>query len=841
MLPSNESKYWSYDEKSLLQQVNSTLQGITETEADERLAQYGPNKLQAGSRSGAFILFLKQFNSPITLILIGAAILSFFLGDRTNALIILAIIFISASLSFFQEKGAADALKELVKLVQITTTVFRDGHEKNIPIEQVVKGDIAILSAGDTVPGDCRLMEANNLFLNEAALTGETFPSEKKCCTLAPTTALANRINCIFMGTHVISGTAKAIVVDTARDTEFGKISQHLRKLKPETEFEKEIKHFGYLLMEITVMLVVLVFIINISLHKPIIDSFLFSLAIAVGLTPQLLPAIISINLSKGASRMARQKVIVKRLSAIENFGSMDVLCCDKTGTLTQGKITLQQAIDFEGNENKKAFETAYINAFLESGFTNPIDSAIRNYGNPDMSGIRKLAEIPYDFVRKRLSILASAGNENILITKGAFHEMLGICNKAEDSGGNIVDIHDINERLEKQFALKSAEGFRIISVAYKNVPCSKNDLDKDDETGMIFLGMLLLTDPPKPDAAATLQRLNKMGVALKIITGDNPLIATYISKQVGIDNPVIITGEELIDMSSEALIQKAPQTNVFAAVEPNQKERILIALKRAGKVVGFMGDGINDAPALHTADVGISVNGAADVAKDAADIVLLSDNLDVLENGITEGRKTFANTLKYIFMATSANFGNMFSMAGSSLLLPFLPLLPTQVLLVNLLTDIPEMTIATDDVDINMIEKPSKMHIGFIKKFMVVFGIISSLFDYITFAVLLYVIKAPMREFRTGWFIESVISAALIVLIIRTSQSVFKSRPGKYLAIATMLVIIATLIIPLSPIAPLLGFSRMPFKLYLWIAVIILTYMALTEITKRVFYKFTR
>lgn len=834
----NENKYWHLSEKELLFQLKSNEQGLTETDAGKRLLESGPNRLQQAGKTGRFFLFAKQFNSPISLILIGAALLSFFLNDRTNALIILSIIFISATLSFFQEKGAADALNELIKLVQVTTTVIRNSLEKNAPIEQVVKGDVALLSAGDTVPGDCRLLEANNLFLNEAALTGETFPSEKKCCELPEKTAVPGRVNCLFMGTHVISGTAKAVVVKTAKETEFGKISQHLRKLKPETEFEKEIKHFGYLLMELTVLLVVLVFVINISLHKPIIDSFLFSLAIAVGLTPQLLPAIISINLSKGASRMAKQKVIVKRLSAIENFGSMDVLCSDKTGTLTQGKIALHKTIDFDGNDNEKIFETAYINAVFESGFTNPIDEAIRSHGKPDITGIKKITEIPYDFLRKRLSVLVNNANGNMLITKGAFHEMLSVCSQAEDCRGNLIGIEDIKEKLVAQFENHSAEGFRTISVAYKLFTGKKQELGKEDESDMIFLGMLLLTDPPKHDAAATLKRLRDMGVSLKIITGDNPLIAAYISKQVGIDNPVVIDGDELREMSSDALVQRAPQTNVFASVEPNQKERILAALKRAGHVVGFIGDGINDAPALHVSDVGISVNGAADVAKDAADIVLLADNLDVIGNGIEEGRKTFANTMKYIFMATSANFGNMFSMAGSSLLLPFLPLLPKQVLLVNLLTDMPEMTIATDDVDKNMAEKPSKMNIRFIKKFMIVFGIISSLFDYVTFAVLLYVVNAPQQEFRTAWFVESVVSAALIVLIIRTSQSVFKSKPGKYLAIATFLVIVLAFIIPVSPIAPLMGFTKLPMNLYLWVAAIVLAYMALTETAKRVFYK---
>ncbi|HLX90173.1 MAG TPA: magnesium-translocating P-type ATPase [Puia sp.] len=829
-------KYWDCSESELLSRLSSGANGLSEMNATKRLEEFGPNKIQAAGRTGSLVLFLKQFYNPITLILIGAAILSFFLNDQTDAVIILLIILISASLSFFQEKGAADALGKLLSLVRITTSVLRDGSQETIPIENVVVGDIVSLSAGNTVPGDSRLIESNNLFLNEATLTGETFPAEKKCGQLPATTSLAGRTNCIFMGTHVISGTAKAAVVGTGINTEFGKISQHLRKLKPETEFEKEIKRFGLFLMQVTLILVVLVFVINILLHKPWLESFLFSLAIAVGLTPQLLPAIISINLSKGASRMAGLKVIVKRLSAIENFGSMNVLCTDKTGTITQGKITLAKAADINGDESDKTFRLAYLNAHFESGFSNPIDEAIRNFGSPDMQNVVKEDEIPYDFIRKRLSILVNDHGSQLLVTKGAFDEIISICSQAEDKSGNIVDLSSVRDKVLGRIQSHCSEGFRIICVAYKNLQ-QKKEITKDDEKDMTLAGILLLTDPLKPDAAATLARLHAAGVSLKIITGDNALIARYISRQVGVDEPVIITGEELQDMSTEALVQKAPRTNVFAAVEPNQKERILIALKRAGNVVGFMGDGINDAPALHTADVGISVYGAADVAKDAADIVLLADNLDVLQNGIKEGRKTFANTLKYIFMATSANFGNMFSMAGSSLLLTFLPLLPKQVLLVNLLTDIPEMTIATDAVDEEMVDKPARMNMKFIRTFMVVFGIISSLFDYVTFFVLLYVVKASEQVFRTGWFVESVVSAALIVLIIRTSKTVFKSRPGKYLVLATAFVVLITLLIPLSPVASLLGFTPLPLKLYLLIALIIMAYVLLTELAKKIFY----
>lgn len=830
--------YWNCSEEVLLSRLHTTKNGLSREKAIQTLEESTNTNLPGSQKTGKALLFLRQLNSPITIILVIAASLSFFLREHTNGTIILTIILISATLSFFQENSAANALKKLLSLVQIRVRVLRDGIIEEIPIEKSVKGDIIFLSAGNTVPGDCRLLDSNNLFLNEATLTGETFPAEKKCCTLPLSSELSKRVNVLFMGTHVISGTAKAVIVSTGSETEFGKISQQLRLAKPETEFEKEIRLFGYLLMKLTVLLVVFVFLTNILLHKPVLESFLFSLAIAIGLTPQLLPAIITINLSKGASEMARQQVIVKRLAAIENFGGMNVLCCDKTGTLTQGKITIYKAVDYAGEAMNKVIQLAYLNAFFETGFTNPIDDALRGYIHPDTASYSKKSEIPYDFIRKRISVLLSTPANSLLITKGAFDEVLSICTLAENKEGSRVQLETIIEDLRKEFARYSAEGYRIIALACREFELSKSELFKSDETSMVFLGILLLADPPKSDAAATLENLKSMGISLKIITGDNQLIASYISKEIGIPDPVILSGNDLRDMSSEALIHRAPLTDVFAEIEPNQKERILSALKKAGNVVGFIGDGINDAPALHTADVGICVNGAADVAKDASDIVLLADNLNVLVNGVTEGRKTFANTLKYIFMATSANFGNMFSMAGSSLLLPFLPLLPRQVLLVNLLTDIPEMTIASDRVDARMTQRPQLMNLSFIKKFMITFGIISSLFDFVTFSILLYILKTSVIQFRTGWFIESVVSASVIVLVIRTSGSFVKSRPGKYLLITTLLTMFTALILPALPFASLLGFAPVSIEVYVWIIIIVTCYIILTEIVKNIFYR---
>lgn len=583
------------------------------------------------------------------------------------------------------------------------------------------------------------------------------------------------------------------------------------------------------------------IFAINVYLARPILDSFLFSLALAVGLTPQLLPAIISINLAHGAKRMADAKVIVKRLASIENLGSMNVLCSDKTGTLTEGIVRLHDTLDVDGNVSEKVLFYAYINAAYETGFLNPIDEAIRAYRQFDLSGYQKLDEVPYDFVRKRLSILVSANDgRRLMITKGAFTNVLAACSSAETATGTTVDLAGIQTQIESRFANLGSHGFRTLGIAYREV-CHDGRITKDNEAGMTFLGLLVLADQPKPGISETISQMKRLGVSLKIITGDNRLVAGSIGRQVGLADPQILSGPELGRMSDAALLGRVNETVIFAEVEPNQKERIILALKKAGNVVGYIGDGINDASALHAADVGISVDSAVDVAKDAADFVLLEHDLNVLIQGIREGRLTFANTLKYVFMATSANFGNMFSMAGASLFLPFLPLLPKQILLTNLLTDIPEMTIATDTVDIEMVERPRRWDVTFIRNFMMTFGVVSSAFDYLTFGALLFVAHATTDEFRTGWFVESVISASLIVLVVRTRRPFLRSRPGRQLVLATLLILVVTLALPFSPVAPVLGFQPLSFSILLMIALIVALYIVTAEIAKRMFYRLVR
>ena len=832
-----EENFWSLSAEKALLSLGTNAQGLSEKNAQERLKQYGPNTLKGGSKTSSLMLFLQQFKSPVTLLLIFAAALSFALRDQTDAIIILLIVMVSGLLGWWQEKGAASAVDQLMKMVQIQCRVLRDGQEKELHIEEIVPGDVVLLSAGDVIPGDSLLLESKELFVDEAAFTGETDPVEKNSGVLAADTPLAKRSNTLFMGAHIISGKATALVMGTAMQTEFGKISSSLRHKAPETDFEHGVRRFGYMLMEITMVLVVIIFAANVFLQKPILDSFLFSLALAVGLTPQLLPAIISVNLASGARNMAKQQVIVKRLSSIENFGSMNILCSDKTGTITEGKVKLHKALSASGNPSDRVLEYAWLNASLQQGFQNPIDEAI--ISNPPVNKrlFEVQSEVPYDFIRKRLTVQLRSTSENIVITKGALNHILEVCSHAENEDGSLVALDEKRAQIMERYEQLSAEGYRTLGVAWKAGNPQQN-FTRNDEAEMIFLGFITLFDPPKANVQGTIKNLERLGVALKIITGDNALVAASLGRQVGIPNPIVLSGPEIRKMSDLALMQQAVRTNIFAEVEPNQKERIILSLKKGGNVVGFMGDGINDASAIHAADVGISVDTAVDVAKEAAEIVLLNHDLKVLEQGIIEGRKTFTNTMKYVFMATSANFGNMFSMAGASLFLPFLPLLPKQILLTNLLTDVPELTISTDRVDAINIAQPHRWDIHFIQRYMITFGILSSFFDFFTFGVLHYVLHAKEAEFQTGWFVESVISASLIVLVIRTRLPFFKSLPGKYLLAATILVVLAVLALPFTPLAATFGFAQLPPIFYGWMLLIVVLYIVSAEVTKHFFYK---
>ena len=829
--------FWSIPLNALQKHLQTTGEGLTAQEAKMRRGTE-PRRLWFGRLFRRDLhLFFAQFKSPIILILLFAAALSLFLHDTTDALIIFAIVGVSGCLGFWQERGAADAVSKLLALVQVHATVIRDGAQQEIPTQNVVPGDLVALSAGDRIPGDCRIIESTDLFVDEAALTGESYPVEKAPGDLPGETPLGGRGNVLFMGTHVVSGSARALVVLTGEATELGKISGRLKLRPPATEFERGVRRFGNLLVEVTLTLVIAIFAVNVYLERPVLDSFLFALALAVGLTPQLLPVIIGINLAKGAKRMARKKVIVKRLEAIENFGSMNVLCVDKTGTLTEGAVRLRGAFNLHAAEDEGVLFHAWLNAVFETGYKSPIDEAIRSHRSFDLKGWQKEGELPYDFVRKRLSIVASRGDERLLVTKGALQSVLEVCTDVDLGGGRSAPLETARGEIEEHFRRFSAEGMRVLGVARKELSES-SDTARAHEEGMTFLGFLALHDPPKKGVVEAIGHLRSLGVSLKMLTGDNRLVAEAIGRKVGLDPSRLLTGPELHQMSDAALTQRVGAVEIFAEVEPNQKERILLAAKKAGSVVGFMGDGINDATALHTADVGLSVDGAVDVAREAADIVLLEKDLDVLLDGVREGRTTFANTLKYVFMATSANFGNMFSMAGASLFLPFLPLLPKQILLTNLLTDLPEMAIANDRVDPQALEAPRRWDIGFIRRFMTTFGILSSFFDFLTFGVLLLVLHASPTQFRTGWFIESVVSASLIVLVIRSRQPFFRSRPATMLLAATLAVVAATFVLPYTPLATPLGFEPLPPVFLASIGGIVLVYIVAAEVTKRLFYR---
>jgi len=830
-------KYWSQSSHKLLDALETSPEGLSAADASSRLSQYGLNVLEARERASALRLFLSQFRSPIGLILLFATGVSAIVRDWADALIILTIVLGSALLSFVQEYRANGATEKLRARVTVKARVLRDGRPEDIPAEEVVPGDVVLLSAGSLVPADGVLLEATDFYVNQAVLTGETFPVEKRVGAAPARAGLAGRTNCVFMGTNVRSGAAKVLIMRTGAGTAFGEIAGRLSLRPPGTEFERGIRRFGYLLSQVMMVLVLVVFAVNVFFHRPVIDSLLFSVALAVGLTPQLLPAIISINLSKGAQSMASHGVIVRRLEAIENFGSMDVLCTDKTGTLTEGVVQLDNAFDVQGQPSEEVFRCAYLNAYFETGLANPLDEAILAHGEAEMGGVSKLDEVPYDFVRKRLTVVVMEREERLLITKGALDNVLAVCSHLREGCERVPLDEAYLAKVQERYVEWSGQGFRVLGMATKAVS-PQPAYTRNDEHDLTFVGFLLFFDRPKPGVGQTISDLAALGVDLKIISGDNRLAVLHTAESVELELKGVVTGSELQDMGDEALWQAVERVNIFAEVDPNQKERIILALGKTGHVVGYMGDGINDAPALHAADVGISVEGAVDVAREAADFVLLKQDLAVLHEGIVQGRRTFANTLKYVFITTSANFGNMFSMAGASLFVPFLPLLPKQILLTNFVTDFPAMAIGTDNVDRELVDSPQRWNVKFIRNFMVTFGLVSSVFDYLTFGTLLLVLRATTDQFRTGWFLESVVTELLIMLVIRTRKLFWRSRPGKYLLMGTVAVGAATLVLPYTPVAGLLGFVPIPLPTLLVLGGITLAYAIASEVAKHLFYR---
>ena len=832
---------WAEPEVELLARLHSQPEGLSRAEGEQRLLQYGPNRFNRPVARGALQVFAAQFKSPLVLILVFAAAVSLATGDLLDASIVLVIIAASSLLSFAQEYRAGRAVEKLVARIKLRADVLRDGQRVEIDAEHVVPGDVLLLSAGSLIPADARVLQAHDFFVNQAVLTGETFPVEKHAGVVAAEAGLAQRTNWVLHGTSVRSGTARALVAATGKATTYGQVADRLALRAPETEFERGIRHFGNLLTQLMTLLVLGIFAANVAYARPVADSLLFALALAVGMAPELLPAIISITLARGAQRMAGAGVIVRRLAAIENFGSMDVLATDKTGTLTAGVIRLDNALDAQGNASERVHELAWLNARLQTGLANPLDEAIvASAAAPPGDDREKVEEIPYDFVRRRLSIAVrhrdDPARDALLITKGALDPVVAICTELRAGTGAIPLDDAQRQTIGERAAAWADAGFRVLAVATRRMS-RPPPFNPADEAAMVLEGFLLFFDPPKPDAAQAIADLRRLGVELKVITGDSHRVALHVAQAVSLPVRGVLTGAELDNLHDEALWQRAEHTTIFAEVDPNQKERIVNALRRTGHVVGYLGDGINDAPSLHAADVGVSVDTAVDVAKETADFVLLEHSLAVLRDGIEEGRRVFANTMKYVYTTSSANFGNMLSMALLSLAVPFLPLLPKQILLNNFLSDLPAMAIAGDRVDRETIQRPRRWQVTRIRNFMLGFGLISSAFDALTFALLLLVLQVAPEEFRTAWFVESLLTELAILLVVRTHRPLLKSRPSAAVLWSSVAVAVAAIALPYLPvIAPTFNFVPLPPSLMAMLLAITLAYVLANEWAKHRF-----
>jgi len=825
--------------------------GLTNQEARRLLDQIGPNEPAPARRSSPVIQILVLFANPLAIILIIASIVSAFVGEPLNAIIIIAMVVLSVAINFVQTYRSERAVTRLRQQVAPTATVMRDGNWVELPRREIVPGDLIRLEAGDLVPADCRLVSGKDLHVNQAALTGESLPAEKEAGeTNSAAEPSVDARNLVFLGTSVVSGTATALVVATGPKTKFGDIAARLAARPPETEFDRGTRRFGFLIMRTVFFLVLFVLIVSIAFHRDMLESLLFAVALAVGLTPEFLPMITTVTLGKGAICMSRQKVIVKHLAAIQNFGSMDVLCSDKTGTLTSGDMVMYQHLDPFGDSSDRVLVLAYVNSLYGSsagepaagqanggavrrGGANPLDAAVLKSKVSDVTGFEKVDVILFDFDRRRQSVIVQSGGERLLIAKGAPEGILSLCSAYEAGGRTHALDQDARAKCESTFAGLSADGYRVLAIAYKQVP-ELERYQTSDETELVMSGFVTFYDPPLADAHDSIEALRRDGVEIKIITGDNHLVAKHVCSQVGLDPGTVVVGEDLEQMTDSALGHVAENTTVFARVSPGQKNRIILALKHRGHVVGYLGDGINDAPSLHAADVGISVAGAADVARDAAEIILLEQSLKVLHNGIIEGRKAFGNVMKYLLMGTSSNFGNMFSMAGATLFLPFLPMLATQILLNNFLYDLSQITIPTDNVDPSFIIKPRRWNISLIRDFMIYIGPISSVYDFLTFFLLLKVFHATESLFQTGWFVESLATQTLVIFIIRTAGNPFRSRASVPLTITTLAVVAIACLLPLMPLAGPLHFTPLPALYYGLVAVMTLTYLVFVDMVKR-------
>jgi len=830
--------FWASTRDAVLAEVGSSSVGLSSEEAGARLRRVGPNEPAPPRRFEALRELGAYLVNPLVLILLVASVVSAVFGQVASSLIIACMLLLSVALNFSQSYQSRVAAQRLRERVGQRATVLRDGRPGEIPVREVVPGDVVRLAAGDLVPGDGRLLSSKDLFLNEAALTGESLPREKHAdAAVPPGTSLEEAATAVLQGTSVVSGVGEAVIVRTGARTEFGQVAARLAGRAPETEFERGTRQFGMLILQVVLLLVLFVFLVNALIRRDPLESFLFAVALAVGLTPELLPMIVSVTLASGAVRMARKKVIVKRLAAIENFGSMDILCSDKTGTLTVGEISVARHINARGEEDEAVIRLAALNSTFQTGLKSPMDEAILRHEHPDVVRYRSCDEIPFDFQRRRMSVVVEGAGERLLITKGAPESVLPACATVESAGQHIPLDAAARSEIEALFHRLSSDGYRVLAVAYRPVP-PQAAYGIADERELRFAGFAAFLDPPREGVAEMLAALKADGITVKIITGDNELVTQHICRQVGLDADEIVLGDAVEDMSDPALAAVAERIQVFARVSPMQKNRIILALRSRGHVLGCLGDGINDAPALRTADVGISVDTAVDVARDAADIILLEKRLDVLHEGVLEGRRSFGNIMKYVLMGTSSNFGNMLSMAAASMFLPFLPMLPLQILLNNFLYDLAQMPIPSDRVDGTYTLKPKRWNVAFIRRFMLLIGPLSSVYDFLTFAVMLKFFHADATLFRTGWFVESLATQTLVIFVIRTAGRPWESRPSAGLAWGVCTCVATGALLPFTPLGPWLGFTPLPPLFFAILVLMVVTYLGLVEVVKRWFYR---
>jgi Mg2+-importing ATPase len=846
-MPNNNTKtsnidYVTCPQESILRSLDTSIRGLSEDEAAKRLEQFGFNEPAKKKKRTVVLQIFSKFLNPLVVVLLIIAGFSLFFGEKISAILVILMALISVFLSFIQEYRAANEAERLSEMVRATATVFRNGRPREVKIREIVPGDVVDLFAGDMVPADLRIVSCKDLFINQASLTGESFPVEKTAEPVnTQSRSPSDLTNIAFMGSSVISGTALGVVVKTGLETRFGALSKRLASMSVESSFDKGIRSFTWLMIRVMVVLVFVIFAINAFLKGDIIQSFLFSLSVAVGLTPEMLPMLVAINLSKGAIAMSKKDVIVKRLNATQNFGAMDVLCTDKTGTLTLDRIVLEKHCDVVRKEDEDVLRYAYINSFYQTGLKNILDRAILTHEKLLVKQYKKIDEVPFDFSRKVMSVVVEADGKHRIIVKGAPEEIYRRCTKFE-LDGEILDLDQaelVLVELQNEYNDLSAEGFRVLAVAYKDFDQPKNVYTKDDEQNLILKGYIAFLDPPKSSSKKTIENLKDLGIEFKVLTGDNELVTKKICSEVGVDVKGFATGEQVEKANDVELRELVKTTTVFARLSPQQKERVIHALHDNGHIVGYLGDGINDALALKAADVGISVDNAVDIAKETADIILLKKSLLVLSDGVIEGRKTFGNILKYIKMGSSSNFGNMFSMTGASLFLPFLPMLPIQILLNNFLYDLSQIAIPSDEVDAEYLLKSRPWNVDYIKKFMIVLGPVSSLFDFITFGVLWFIFHASAPLFQTGWFLESLCTQTLVIHIIRTGKVPFlESRPSQFMIFTSIYIVTIGLILPFLPLGKYFGFVQPPPLYFVALALIVPSYLCMVQFVKSWFIK---